>query len=337
MVSDTTAGDVRIFIVDARENAKKMSNTYFTISFVPYTSLYAGKIVINEVNYDTGYIWQKEWVEFYNNSLHSIDMNNFILQVPLNNDNKITPNNTIPLSTTTIPPYGYLILVANLNYFTNFFHWVTPGEGNYKNVVIVEKDVSTKSFRNNTTTGFYNHTYASGDSMILLDSSTNIVERLDYKHSWKSDIFDISIERRNPNENVNSDENWGGSISPKGCTPGEINSIAVKSTISVNTNKIEYVRLSQNVFNPEKEIIKIYYKIKRSSYVKICIYNSEEDLINELLNESTTPGTYSVDFTGKDRNTNYLAAGIYIVYMQITEKEGKNIIKVSKPVVIGYW
>lgn len=337
-VTDSEAEDVRIFVTDARENIEIMPSTYFDVSFIPFSSPYVGKIVINEVNYDTGYIWEKEWVEFYNTTSQTLDMNNFNLKAPPDKNNFITPLKTLPPNTTTIPPYGYLILVANLDYFTNFFYWVTPGKGKYTNVVVVEKDDPTKSFRlDDPSSGFYNHTYLSGDSMVLIDSSGNRIERLDYKHSWKPEIDDISLERRDPSSDVNSGNNWGGCIDVRGCTPGEENSIALKKEEPPNIEEINYLYISKTAFNPEKENIKIYYKVNNSSFIKICIYNSEGVLFDEILNKSVSSGSDSIDFDGKDRNGNYLSAGLYLIYMEIIDSENNTIKKISKPVIIKYW
>ncbi len=331
-VSDSEDGDVRIFVSDARDNVEKMTNTYFDVTFKTFDSTHIGKIVINEVNYDTGYIWQKEWVEFYNTTSTPIDMNGFNLRASIDKNNFITSAHTIPSTTTTIPAHGYLILVANMNYFTNFFSWVKPGQGDYINTVIVEKNVNTKSFRSNTTTGFYNHTYRSGDTMFLIDSSSNIIEELSYKHSWKPDVENISIERRDSNGLVNSDGNWGGSIDTTGSTPGKVNSIYIGSS-EVDASSINYLEVSKKIFNPKQESIKVYYKLNNSSHIKITVYNTEGILMDELYNSDVASGTGYVTFDGKDRVGNYLSTGVYIIYMEIIENN--KITKVSKTVVIN--
>jgi len=330
-ITDSEVEDIAIFVSDARENVEKIKSTNIILSFIPYQSIYTDKIVINEVNYDTGYVWQKEWIEFYNTTSQTIDMNGFVLIAGDNITNKIVSSNA------KIPPYGYLLLVANLNYFTNIFNWVKAGEGEYTNVIIIEKQNPTKSFRNNTTTGLYNNNYLSGDTITLLDASGKIIERLDYKHSWKPKISDISLERKDPLVDVNSGDNWGGSIDPKGCTPGKKNSIYNSPPILTDTSKIEYLEVSKKVFNPKKENIKIYYKLKKSSRIKISIYNSEGILIDELLNESLSADTREINFSGKDRAGNYLSPGLYIIYAEIIEYETKEIIKSSKSVIINYW
>ncbi|MBN1897324.1 MAG: lamin tail domain-containing protein [Spirochaetes bacterium] len=335
---DMASGDIRLNVSDARQTDHPMKGTNLKITITEYSSPQVNKIIINEVNYDTGYVWEKEWVEFYNNSSAGINMNNYFLTALPDKHNRITPANTLPAATTTIPPCGYLVLVANLDFFTNFFSWVTPGTGDYTNVVIVEKNDPAKSFRLSSppTSGFYNHTYLSGDSMILFDSSTNIIERLDYKHDWKTDENDISIERKDPAFDAQSGNNWGGCIDGKGSTPGKMNSI-VKTDVTLDFNQIKYIEISKKTFNPKKENATIYYKISNPSSVKINIYNSEGYLVKTILSDSLSAGNYTISLTGQDDSGNFLPSGIYLAYLEIEDQATHKRINAAKSFVIGYW
>lgn len=80
--------------------------------------------------------------------------------------------------------------------------------------------------------------------------------------------------------------------------------------------------LSQNYPNPFTEKTKIKYCIAYKTRVKMRVYNSERDLIEELLNEVKNAGTYEVEFSackshsGKSRT---LPAGIYFYQLEAEE------------------
>jgi len=73
-----------------------------------------------------------------------------------------------------------------------------------------------------------------------------------------------------------------------------------------------------NPFNPETTI---RYSVKETSSVILEIYNQKGQYINTLVNETKTPGNYSVIWNGKDYNNRAVSSGIYICRLKV----GKNI------------
>jgi len=64
--------------------------------------------------------------------------------------------------------------------------------------------------------------------------------------------------------------------------------------------------LFQNYPNPFNASTVIYYQLPEESYVKICIYNINGQLVQTLVNDRQTAGYYSVNW-----NSAGLASGIY--------------------------
>jgi len=73
-----------------------------------------------------------------------------------------------------------------------------------------------------------------------------------------------------------------------------------------------------NPFNPETTI---RFSVKETSSVILEIYNQKGQYINTLVNETKTPGNYSVIWNGKDYNNRAVSSGIYICRLKV----GKNI------------
>ncbi len=76
--------------------------------------------------------------------------------------------------------------------------------------------------------------------------------------------------------------------------------------------------LGQNYPNPFKEITKIKYCVAYKTKVKLTVYDSEYNIVEQLVNEEQNPGTYEVTFnasadhTGKTR---IIADGYYFYRM----------------------
>jgi hypothetical protein len=70
-------------------------------------------------------------------------------------------------------------------------------------------------------------------------------------------------------------------------------------------------RLSQNYPNPFNPATRIDYTVSKAGPVTIKVYNMLGQEVATLLNESLSPGSYSVDFNGAT-----LASGVYVYRMQ---------------------
>ena len=71
-------------------------------------------------------------------------------------------------------------------------------------------------------------------------------------------------------------------------------------------NWILFNRLEQNYPNPFNPSTTIKFSIPKKSTVKLTIYNQLGELIQTLVNEEKSTGTYEIAFNGQD-----LVSGIY--------------------------
>ncbi len=89
------------------------------------------------------------------------------------------------------------------------------------------------------------------------------------------------------------------------------NPIAILSASELSSNY-------PNTFNPE---VTVCYSVKETSSVVLEIYNQKGQYINNLVNETKTPGNYSVIWNGKDHNNRAVSSCLYLCRL----RAGKNL------------
>lgn len=80
-------------------------------------------------------------------------------------------------------------------------------------------------------------------------------------------------------------------------------------------NTIKNFDLKQNYPNPFNPTTTIEYNIPQRSSVSITIYNISGQEVRKLLNEFQEPGTYKVEWDGKDSNGRIVSSGVYFYQM----------------------
>ncbi len=73
--------------------------------------------------------------------------------------------------------------------------------------------------------------------------------------------------------------------------------------------------LSQNYPNPFNPETKIVYQLPEDSFVKLSIYNLQGQEIRELVNEKKQPGTYSIQWDGRNNIGRKVVSGVYLYVM----------------------
>lgn len=182
-------------LADCKGNVLTSSSTTFTIFNIikPYD------IVINEIFADpnpTVGLPSSEYFELYNRRSYPLSLKN--LRV------KISTNSPKTLTDIVIPAYGYVTVCA-----------VSAGSS-FSSYGIVST-ISSLSLTDDGTT------------IILLDSSNNVIHTVTYNIDWYHDKNKqdggYSLEQIDYNNPCGGIENWAASKNPAGGTPGSINSI----------------------------------------------------------------------------------------------------------------
>jgi len=179
--------------IDYSEDEDTLNN-YFEKSVEPG---FPEKIVlINEVMYNTA-DGEPEWIEAVNVSTEEINIRNWSL--------------------------GDVLTTPTKNFITNEDVYLQPNE-----YLVIAKDTSFSSahpgvlskvlFTNFGTLG------NTSDGIIIYDFRDGIIDSLFYRSSWGGGKG-FSLERISLEEETNDSTNWTTSLSPRGSTPGEPNSI----------------------------------------------------------------------------------------------------------------
>jgi hypothetical protein len=152
-------------------------------------------IVINEIMYtpETG---ETEWFELFNPSSFPVDLNKWNYR---DANGKWRILSAQPLF---IAPEEFIIIAAKQDFLQAY--------PDFSGMLVVPDEFPVI---NN-----------SSDSLFLCDAISLSVEQIYFEQSWGG-ATGITIERKDPNFPALGKNNWGGSISTSGATPGAINSI----------------------------------------------------------------------------------------------------------------
>ena len=92
----------------------------------------------------------------------------------------------------------------------------------------------------------------------------------------------------------------------------------------------DQLTLYQNYPNPFNPTTTINYEIKSKTKVKLIIYDVQGRIVKHLVDDSQTPGFYSVQWEGKDNFRNTVSSGIYFYVL----KTGTGLFKTNKMLLI---
>ena len=240
--------------------------------FIPGTEL---NIVINEINYkssddfDTG-----DWIELYNPNSDSMDISNWVFK-----DDNDSNTYTIPQGT-NIPGDGYIVIVRDINNFSDYFPEITN--------IIGEFDFGLSS---------------SGDGIRIYNSDNELQDEVNYLSSdpWPdlSNGGGYTLELISPSLDNSLPESWA-NVNLHG-SPDEINT-STASTIDIDLgNTIVFP-------NPFDKEINLYLTMKNSSNVQISLFDIRGVKIIDIFNGSLNSGTHSIK-----SNVEVLSAGLYIL------------------------
>jgi len=83
-------------------------------------------------------------------------------------------------------------------------------------------------------------------------------------------------------------------------------------SISIETQKLpEKFEMSQNYPNPFNPVTSINYSLPKNSQVKLVVYNALGEVVNELVNQTQSAGTYSITWDGRSNVGTFVSTGIY--------------------------
>jgi len=81
--------------------------------------------------------------------------------------------------------------------------------------------------------------------------------------------------------------------------------------------------LRQNYPNPFNPTTTIEYSMPQRRRISITIYNISGQEMRKLLSEFKEPGTYKVEWDGKDNNGRVVSSGVYFYQMMAGVNRGR--------------
>ncbi|MCC6600017.1 MAG: lamin tail domain-containing protein [Crocinitomicaceae bacterium] len=265
----------------------------------------AGDLIINEVLFNP-YPGGQDFVELYNKSTHALTLANCYIG---------NEAGGVPASLRTITENNYLLF---------------PGE-----YVVVTKSVESIS-------AFY--PMAHTDRILTIESmpsynvdagvvylmmpDISVGDRFEYKDDMHFPLLEdqhgVSLERIDFNRPTDDETNWHSAAETVGfATPGYKNSQA-ENLGTINTQ----VEIFPEVFSPDndgyEDITTISWHIDSNSSVgNIYIFDSEGRQVRYLMRNELLAESGSISWDGFAENRQALGIGIYVIYFEVFNTEGK--------------
>ena len=265
-----------------------------------------GDIVINELLFDpkTGGV---DFVELYNKSSKTLDLGSL----------KIGEQDTLTGTFTDMEN------ISNEGYL--FF----PGEYIVlsENGSIVKSQYSTPNpnwFLDMANLPAMN---SDNDVVVITDLTNQLIDRVAYTSDFHFDLLNdtkgVSLERIEFNRPSSDITNWNSAASSAGfATPASRN-----SQYSVGQESGE-VNLNPEAFSPDndgfQDVLNIYYSLENAGQMaNILIFDANGRLIRRLLKNETLAQKGTISWNGLSDQNEKAPVGIYVVYFESFEPNGK--------------
>ena len=175
-------------------------------------------------------------------------------------------------------------------------------------------------------------------NIVLADTAGNIFDEVNYSSKMHfgllKDLNGVSLERIDSEQPADNPGNWHSASEQVGwATPGLPNSAAR----SISTNSESLISLNSEVFSPDndgfEDQLEIGYNIDEAGYVaNVTIFNAKGLKMRTLVNNQLlgTSGFWAWD--GLDDNNRRVPTGIYVIYCELFDLDGK--VKKEKKVCV---
>ena len=282
-------------------------------------TVHANDLVINEILFNPrtgGY----DFVELYNRSNKVIDLKGLdILENDYSNPQSILEQATISTESYLLFPQEYVVLTESPeNILLNY---------NVENPNALLQVPSLPNYDDNQSI------------CILKVHNGETLDSLAYDHNWHFALLDVedgvSLERIDFNKPTQDKSNWHSSASTVGFgTPTYQNSQYSETGITSDEIKIE-----PEVFTPDndgdKDFTFINYKFTEAGYVlNAKVYDAKGREIRTLAKSELLSSEGKLMWDGIDDDNQKARVGIYIVYLEVFNLQGK-VKKLKKQVVLG--
>ncbi len=264
-------------------------------------------MVVNEILFNprsNGY----DYVEFYNRSQKIFDASKMYV-ANRNTSNAISSVIALAGTPWLIFPDDYIVSTEN----------AINLQGNYlvkypENVLEVS---SLPSFPDDN--GF----------VILLNLQGNVVDEVDYDHSWHFKLIDnedgVALERIDPDGTSQDPNNWHSAASTAGYGTPTYKNSQYKQPPGINAT----IEITPKVFSPDNDgrddITTVQYKVADPGYAaNITIFDAAGRPVRNLVQNAILGSSGYWNWDGLDDKGRKLPVGTYVVFTEIFNLQGKN-------------
>ena len=258
-------------------------------------------VVINEVHFAPP-AGESEWVELFNRSDRSVDLNGWTFS-----DEDSLSAKRMTIEPFVLAPGEYVVLAADSASFVQIFSDVLS------RVLFLEK--GWPALNNN------------GDAAVIRDATGKVIDRVLFGEDQLRERR-VSLERIHPDLESDDPDNWAAHVTVAGGSPGAQNSVFVERLPTQAS-----LDASPNPFD-ERTILS-YRLPLTTAYAHLWIYNSYGQLVRKLLDADPTGSERALVWDGRDDDDARLPMGIYIVYLEALNASKGVLCREKKAVVLA--
>jgi hypothetical protein len=164
--------------------------------------------------------------------------------------------------------------------------------------------------------------------VVITNSQGNVVDEVSYSEKWHfaliSDDEGIALERIDPNDSSQKQSNWHSSASTAGYGTPTYKNSQFKQSNAVNAT----IEVNPKVFSPDNDghddIATISYQVAEAGYVaNISIFDANGRLVRYFVKNALLGLKGSWNWDGLNENGQKLPVGMYIIYTEIFNLQGK--------------
>jgi flagellar hook assembly protein FlgD len=265
-----------------------------------------GDVIINEILFNP-YPNGVDFVEIYNRSQKNIDIKDLFLATRSKSTGLLQSIYQISPKSGFFEPQNFTVLTTDIEIVKQQYFVQNP-----------EAMISMEKFPS----------YANTDgTVVLLDEQQNVIDEFSYNEKmhfrFLTDVKGVSLERTSYEKPASDADNWHSASSDVGyATPTYKNSQAEFKSEDYGFN------ISPQTFSPDNsgiddELI-INYSMPESGYLaSIKIYDSHGRWITDVQNNALLGTQGSFTWNGLDGKSRKVNVGVYIVYIEYFDLQGK--------------
>jgi len=288
----------------------QISDQAFT--FLQAAAINAQDVLINEVLFNTA-TDVEDFVELYNNSNKLMDLSVLIIEDKSSSTKIEFSGNFL------FEPQAFVALTKDKQAIINYYQ---PPED--ANIIEVEK---LPDFNNDK------------DLIRILNKTGTVIDSLTYSEDWHFDLLGkakgFSLERLDLTQPANQANNWQSAAATVKATPGYQNS----QTITSNIIATELITIENTSISPDndgfEDFLIIQYNTPSSGWIaNLQIFDERGRFVTHLIKNELLGENGIFKWNGLDENEERIPLGIYIVYAEFFNEEGK-VKKQKLPIIVS--